>query len=589
MGASKAHEGSKQVKDYDRMTMTLFQRMWCGALSLSLGLAWGQTPPDAPATSSALTGEWLLEILLGELQVLQGDPGAGYSLLLDAALKSGDEGLYERAIDVALRARAGEAALRAASAWRQAAPKSASANRRVLQIQLALQRLKEAQVSLRLSVQLAPEQERAAVMLALPSLLSRASDKALAAQVLADALAPWGDDPAWGHLSWTAMGQARLQAGDAAGALQAVQRAHRLSPSQPEPIWLALDVAHTSPEALSWLEGVMSPKSDPTLVLNWSKLLIQKGRLAQAEQVLLAHTQRADAGPRPWLVLGALRQEMKNTAGAQEAWQRFLKEAASDPKLTRERDQALMGLAQASLDAQLDAQAQLWLSQVSDPDNLLQARLMQATALARKGQLEQGRQLISTLPVQTQKQELARTMTEVQYLRQFKQWQAVYDLLSRFARQFEDEDEVSYELALAAEKVGKLDEMETLLKGIIEDNPKFHQAYNALGYSLADRNIRLDEAKKLILQAVGMAPDDPFIADSLGWVEFRLGRKPEALKILQSAFQARADAEIAAHLGEVLWSMDQKDQALDVWRRGLRQDADNETLVETLRRLGAQP
>ena len=459
----------------------------------------------------------------------------------------------------------------------------------MLQIQLALQRLKEAQVSLRLSVQLAPEQERAAVMLALPSLLSRASDKALAAQVLADALAPWADDPAWGHLSWTAIGQARLQAGDAAGALQAVQRAHRLSPSQPEPIWLALDVAHTSPEALAWLEGVMSPKSEPTLVLNWSKLLIQKGRLAQAEQVLLAHTQRADAGPRPWLVLGALRQEMKNTAGAQEAWQRFLKEAASDPKLTRERDQALMGLAQASLDAQLDAQAQLWLSQVSDPDNLLQARLMRATALARKGQLEQGRQLISTLPVQTQKQELARTMTEVQYLRQFKQWQAVYDLLSRFARQFEDEDEVSYELALAAEKVGKLDEMETLLKGIIEDNPKFHQAYNALGYSLADRNIRLDEAKKLILQAVGMAPDDPFIADSLGWVEFRLGRKPEALKILQSAFQARADAEIAAHLGEVLWSMDQKDQALDVWRRGLRQDADNETLVETLRRLGAQP
>jgi tetratricopeptide (TPR) repeat protein len=340
---------------------------------------------------------------------------------------------------------------------------------------------------------------------------------------------------------------------------------------------------------MTWVEGVMPQVHDPALVLNWAKLLVQKGRLSQAEQVLLERTRQAGDDPAPWLLLGAIRQESKNTSGATEAWLRFLKESASNPKLTRERDQALLGLAQLGIEAKREAEAEKWLTQVTDPDNLLRARLMRATILGRKGQIEQGRTLIATLPAQTQKQEIARTMTEVQYLRQFKQWQATYDLLAQTARQFDDEDEIAYELALAAEKVGKVDEMEAILRDIIEANPKFHQAHNALGYSLAERNIRLDEAKKLILQAVAMAPDDPFIADSLGWVEFRLGNKEEARKILQKAFDTRQDAEIAAHLGEVLWSLGLKDRALDVWRSGLRQDADNETLLEALKRLDVRP
>ena len=154
---------------------------------------------------------------------------------------------------------------------------------------------------------------------------------------------------------------------------------------------------------------------------------------------------------------------------------------------------------------------------------------------------------------------------------------------------FRSNDEILYEYALAAEKIGKTAEMESVLLDLIEQNPKFHQALNALGYSWADRNIRLEEAKKLILQAVELAPDDPFIADSLGWVEFRLGRLSEARKVLQAAFDARQDAEIAAHLGEVIWTMGDRGQAIQIWRRGLSQDADNDTLRETLQRLGVKP
>ena len=214
---------------------------------------------------------------------------------------------------------------------------------------------------------------------------------------------------------------------------------------------------------------------------------------------------------------------------------------------------------------------------------------MQATILGRQGQIEKGRALILGLRVSTKKQELARTMTEVQYLRQFKQWASVYKVLSEAVAHFEEDNELAYELALAAEKVGQFDEMETILRGLIDQNPKFHQGYNALGFSLADRNVRLDEAKSLITQALQMAPDDAYITDSLGWVEFRLGHWKEARAILQSAYESVRDVEIAAHLGEVLWALDQRDQALEVWRQGLQQNPDNETLVETLRRLGVKP
>jgi tetratricopeptide (TPR) repeat protein len=138
---------------------------------------------------------------------------------------------------------------------------------------------------------------------------------------------------------------------------------------------------------------------------------------------------------------------------------------------------------------------------------------------------------------------------------------------------------------MLAEKLGRAEEMERLLRRLIAAKPDYHHAYNALGFSLAERNVRLDEARQLITKALEFAPDDPFIVDSLGWVEFRSGRFDEALRLLQTAFQKRPDAEIAAHMGEVLWTLGQRDKALAVWKKAAEINPDNETLLETTRRL----
>lgn len=572
--------------------MTLIQRLLCALLALGLLPAVAQTQkPEPEVTNSTMDGELMFLILLGEMQVSQGDAGAGYSLLLDAARRSGDQALYERAIDVALRARAGDAALQAALAWRQAAPQSRKANQRVLQIQVALQRLREAQNSLRLELQMAPATERNALILSIPGFFSRATDKAMVAQITEQALSPWLSDPEWGPSSWTVIGQLRLQAQDPAGALLAAQRGHTLNPQRSEPVWLGLELARSDTGALAWVEQVLPPSDDGALHLGWARLLAALQRLPQAEAVLTARLQKEPKNSAPWLLLGAVRLELKNSTGASEAWQRFLKDTPVSVERQAERDQALMGLAQISLEAKREAEAETWLAQVGAGDQQLRARSIRAAILGRKGQIAQGRDLIRSTRAVNPKQVRERTLAEVQFLRQFKLWQSAYDTLTEAVQALEDEDdeELSYELAMATEKVGRFEQAEALLRELIERNPRFHHAYNALGYSLAERNERLDEARALIVKALEMAPEDPFITDSLGWVEFRRGRLPEAQAILRRAFETRPDAEIAAHLGEVLWVMGEKEKALQVWRQGLRLADDNDTLNETLQRLGAKP
>ncbi len=171
----------------------------------------------------------------------------------------------------------------------------------------------------------------------------------------------------------------------------------------------------------------------------------------------------------------------------------------------------------------------------------------------------------------------ADAQTQLQYLQQ--RWPEVH----------EKDPDLAYEQANMAEKLGQWDDMERLLRGLIQNHPTYAHAYNALGYAWADRNVRLAEAKVLIEQAVALAPEDGYILDSLGWVEFRLGNHSQALAHLKRAFELKADAEIAAHWGEVLWVTGDREQALVVWRKGLSLNAENATLRNTLKRFNAQP
>ena len=175
-------------------------------------------------------------------------------------------------------------------------------------------------------------------------------------------------------------------------------------------------------------------------------------------------------------------------------------------------------------------------------------------------------------------------VAEAQLLRDAGRHEEAHAFLAKMLEAQPDQPDILYETALAAEKLGKLDDMERHLRRLIALKPESPQGYNALGYSLADRNLRLDEAAQLIDKALSLTPDDPFILDSKGWVLFRQGKSAAALETLQAAFAKRPDPEIAAHIGEVLWVLGRSDEALAIWREAAKAHPTNEALGATIKR-----
>jgi len=177
---------------------------------------------------------------------------------------------------------------------------------------------------------------------------------------------------------------------------------------------------------------------------------------------------------------------------------------------------------------------------------------------------------------------------EAQVLRSAGRFDEAFRRLDEALAQQPDEVDLLYDHAMAAEKIDRIEILEKSLRRLIELRPDHAHAYNALGYSLADRGLRLDEAQQLIDKALQLAPKDAHIIDSLGWVLFRRGDLAGAIRELRRAFELLPEAEIAAHLGEVLHVAGQQAEALKIWQAGHRIDPDNDTLRETLRRLGVR-
>jgi Flp pilus assembly protein TadD len=150
-----------------------------------------------------------------------------------------------------------------------------------------------------------------------------------------------------------------------------------------------------------------------------------------------------------------------------------------------------------------------------------------------------------------------------------------------------DSNDLIYDHAMAAERIGKYDVMETQLRKLIKAKPDFAAAYNALGYSLADRNVRLGEAQSLLETAVKLSPGDHYMLDSLGWVHYRLGNLSKAADYLRKAYEIQADPEIAAHLGEVLWKQGLQEEAKKIWANALKDYPENDVLVATTKKFNS--
>ena len=564
-------------------------------LMLSCALAGNAPAADSKALSSprsALSGELFYQLLLGELNVRGGEPGAGYSLILDAARKTKDAKLFQRAVEIALLARSGDSALLAARAWKQTLPDSREANRFIIQILTGLNRTGDTLEPLKFEIAATPLADRSTVILAIPRYFARVTDKQLAATTVEQALSNYTGNVPVAVASWTTIGRMRLEAGDTEGALAAARKAQAIDANSEYPALLALALMNAKVRpAEDILKNYISGAAKPEIEMEYARLLLGEQRYAEGQTQLQATTRKHPDYAPAWLIQGALALQEKNNLVAEPSFLRYVELAtgaqssAAKPEPDRGLTQAYLSLAQIAEQRKDYAQADAWLQRIDNAEDRFNAQIQRAAILARQGKLDEARLVIRSQPEKAPGDARLKISAEAQLLRDNKQYLAAYELLAQATARYPSDLDLFYDMAMVAEKLDKLDDMERLLRSIVAIDPKYHHAYNALGYSLAERNLRLPEAKQLIQKALEYAPGDPFISDSLGWVEFRSGNFEEAVRILQEAFTAKPDAEIAAHLGEVLWRMERREQALEVWRAGAKLNSNNETLVETLKRL----
>jgi tetratricopeptide (TPR) repeat protein len=568
----------------------------------------GQSEDSTKPANSTLDGETFYQLFLGELEFLRGDAAIAYQALLDAAKRTRDETLFRRTVEMAASARAGEQALAAAKAWRTATPRSRSAAEVQLQLLMALGRPAEAIEPMRAAVELAPPAERNMVILGLSRVVVAGPNAGASAATLDKALEPWQLTPAQRPSVQLASARAWAVAGDTSRALGLIREAQVSEPGNESAALLALDLMGKQDGAQACIDTYLTaqPKGD-RVRLAYARRLTSDQRYSDALRQAEAVTQSQPTLATAWMMQGALLIELGRPKDAQAALTRYVdlkqaaaaaapapdqaadaREGADDDNAgsnTPELSQVYLMLAQAAEQQKDFVGAQAWLDKLGEAQGNPNVVAQRASLLARQGKLAQARALIGTLPETTPAELRTKVMSETQLLRDMQAWPEAREVLVRANQRLPDDSELLYEQALIDERLKRFDEMEALLRRVMELKPDQQHAYNALGYSFVDRNLRLDEARQLIAKALTLAPGDPFITDSLGWAEYRLGRQDEALRLLRQAYDKRPDTEIAAHLGEVLWALGRQDEAREIWRAGRARDESNDVLQETLVRL----
>jgi len=575
---------------YERMSFkTVFLSF---LLSCALGAhGQGALPSEPDPKSSALDSMLFYQMLLGELNARSDEPDAAFSLVLDAARKTGDASVYRRAVQIAIQARAGESALQAAKAWQLALPGSKEANLFVLQILIGLNRTADTLESLKNEIALLPVTERRDFLWRIPAMYERLNDRQLAATTVEKALAGVLSDKDLGATAWAAIGRLWLSAGNKPAAVNAAAKGQGLDVKSEHPALLALSMLSAELPQSEQLVKQHLPHARPEFRMAYIKALLSAQRETDAMAELQAMRTLTPDYADAWLISGALALQANQLDSAQQQLQRYLDlinaipSADQAPEMKRGRSQALMSMAQIAQLRKDPQAADAWLQRVDNPEDVLRAQIRRASFIAQQGRLDDAITLIHSQVERVESDARLKQNAEISLLREYKKFERARDKLQAALVQNPHDTDLTYDLAMVSEKLGDLATMEQLLRNLMAANPKDPHAFNALGYSLADRNIRLPEAKELIAQALALAPGDPFITDSLAWAEFRSGNNTEALRLLQGAFKDKPDAEIAAHLGEVLWVNNRQDEARTVFKEGLKLNPDNETLVETLKRL----
>ena len=524
-----------------------------------------------------LSPELLYKFMMAEIAMQRGQPQAAVQTMLEVAQETGDPRIAQRATEMALNARMHKEALQASSLWLKADPQS----QRARQVTAALLVTQEDLVTARgpLEQWLASNPaEIAQNFLQLGQLLSRHKDKNAVYELMRALAAPY---PKVAEVR-LALAQAASNANKADAALAESRAALDLKPElELAALFHAQALQRRSnAEALKFLGGYVErqPQAKDAR-LNYARLLAGDKRQAEARKQFELLLQQSPKDPEIAMAVALMAMQSGDRDAAEKYFQSALAAGHKAP------DTIWMMLGQINEDRKQYDEALKYYGGITSGEQYMNAQSRYATVLSKQGKLKEARSHLQSIQPRDNAQRLQLVQAEANLLREANDYAGAYDLLGKTLEGAPDSVDLLYDQAMVAEKLDRVDVLERNLRKIIDIQPDHAHAYNALGYTLADRNTRLPEARKLIEKALELSPQDGYIIDSLGWVLFRMGELREAIVQLRRAFELRPEAEVGAHLGEALWVDGKRDEATKIWSDLLKESPDNDTLRGTLKRL----
>ncbi|HKO66856.1 MAG TPA: tetratricopeptide repeat protein [Burkholderiaceae bacterium] len=563
----------------------------------SVVVAESPSAPEVTPESSAQRGDsipnvdvssaLMYQLMAAEVAVQRGDLGSAFAVYMKLARETRDPRLARRAAELALQGRAMAQGLDAAQVWLELAPNSNEASQTLAMLYAGSNRFDDAYPLFKAQLQAAGN--AAEELARMQRALARTQNRSGAFNLIERLAQPYAQSADVKLV----LANAAQASGLNARAVEEARAAVALAPDSSRAVLTAAQYlqAGDRPAALALLHDFVArnPSVSETR-LAYARLLIadSKFELARAQfaSLLQADPKNAD------LVysMALLSMQGKLPADARTYLQRYLELIASSDAdgssaAARPAEPAYLYLAQIAEDEKQFPAALEWLRKIDGGDEFLTARVREAFVLSKMQRLDEARKLLRTVSVQSADEKTQLVLAEAQLLRDAKRYDESYKLLSQALAIAPDSVPLLYDTAMAAERLNQVAVMEKQLRRIIELKPDYAHAYNALGYSLADRNLRLPEALQLIEKARELAPDDAFILDSLGWVHFRMGDLKLAREHLQRAYDARPDAEVAVHLAEVLWTSGEHDGARKLLREVRAKEPGNPLLKSTVTRL----
>lgn len=541
-----------------------------------------------------LSSDILYRVLASEVAAQRGVFGSAGKTMVGLARDTGDPRLARRGLEFFLAGGNLQGALEAARMWSRLAPTDIEASSTELALAAANGQTEGLAEALRARID--ASQDKVAALSQALAVLGRLSDRRLALQILDQALSERVKRLPEARMALADVAQA---AGNTQRALSEARMALLASPASEEAAQRVLEYGMTVDPARAVADARAFLSRHPQyrrLQLSLAAQLAEGGDIPGALNELRAMARRSPEDFDLMLLQAQLLYKADQPLEARRLLEQYVEVQtqrgnANAPGATdagAAADEAFVLLARIAEDQKQYDQAVNYLGRIEDPTLRYQSRLRQAGLRAEQGQVDAALKLINEASPQDEEERLTGVMARAQILRQAGRLDQAVAELEQANRDVPDVVELKYELGMLYERQGKLKEFERELREVIALNPDHAHAYNALGYTLADNNTRLSEAHDLISRGLSLAPSDPFILDSMGWVKFRLGDNKAAIEYLRRAFSIRPEADIAAHLGEVLWNSGQRDEAQKLFQQAARQFPDSKPLEDTARRLGVR-